>query len=127
MDLVVNLQRDSSPRGTRASAMSSAEARERVLLARERQRSRLTGQGVAVNAQMDARLLREHLGLDATAEELIGRVRERAMLSMRGEHRVLRVARTIADLEGRRRVGARELGSALALRAEAGPASSRAA
>ena len=127
MDLVVNLQRNKRDGGGESRTISSAEARERVLLARERQRRRLAGQGPAVNAHMDARVLREHLALDASAEELMGRVRERAMLSMRGEHRVLKVARTIADLEGRRRVGARELGSALALRAEAGPASSRAA
>jgi magnesium chelatase family protein len=127
MDLVVHLQRSGDAERGAAGTMSSAEARERVLLARERQLRRLAGEGLAVNAQMDARLLREHTALDADAEELMRRVRERAMLSMRGEHRVLRVARTIADLNSHARVGAHELGSALALRAEVGPASSRAA
>lgn len=41
---------------------------------------------------------------------------ERGLLSVRGEHRALRVARTIADLRGARRVSARDLGAALALR-----------
>ena len=68
---------------------------------------------------MDARLLAEHARLDTHADALLRRARERAMLSMRGEQRVLRVARTIADLNGREEIGARELGSALALRGEA--------
>ena len=49
------------------------------------------------------------------------------MLSARGQHRVLRVARTIADLNGSERVRARDVGGALALRPEAGLAGSRAA
>jgi magnesium chelatase family protein len=48
-------------------------------------------------------------------------------LSTRGQHRVLRVARTIADLNGSERVRARDVGSALALRSEAPHAGSRAA
>jgi magnesium chelatase family protein len=127
MDLIVNLQRNTRAAGAQPGSMSSADARERVLAARERQRRRLAGEGVSVNAQMDARLLGRHAALDAAAEQLMCRARERAMLSMRGEHRVLKVARTIADLNGRVRIGAPELGSALAMRAEAGPAGSRAA
>jgi magnesium chelatase family protein len=53
--------------------------------------------------------------------------RERGLLSARGEHRVLRVARTIADLNGSGRVRARDLGAALALRPDATIKGSRAA
>jgi magnesium chelatase family protein len=49
------------------------------------------------------------------------------MLSARGQHRVLRVARTIADLEGSRRVRAADLGAALAMRPEVGVHGSRVA
>jgi len=49
------------------------------------------------------------------------------MLSARGRHRVLRVARTIADLNASGRVRARDLGSAIALRGDAGLAGKRAA
>jgi magnesium chelatase family protein len=58
---------------------------------------------------------------------MLRRARESGLLSARGEHRVLRVARTIADLNGSERVRARDLGTALALRTQATPAGSRAA
>ncbi len=53
--------------------------------------------------------------------------RERGLLSARGQHRVLRVARTIADLNGSEQIRPRDVGSALALRSEAQYAGSRAA
>ena len=87
--------------------------------ARERQAARLEDEGVTVNAQMDVRMLARHVRLDDKAEELLRERQERGLLSARGQHRVLRVARTIADLNGSERVRARDLGSALALRSEA--------
>jgi magnesium chelatase family protein len=125
IDLIVGLQRRGSERPT--AAISSTAARERVMLARERQLRRLAEHGLAVNSQMDTRLLARYVTLGSAASDLMGRARERGLLSMRGEHRVLRVARTIADLNGRPGVGARELGAALALRGEAGPVHARAA
>jgi magnesium chelatase family protein len=98
-----------------------------VLLARERQATRLKEEGVTVNAQMDVRMLQRHARLDPPAEELLKKNQERGLLSTRGQHRVLRVARTIADLRGSERVRARDLGSALALRAETEHAGARAA
>ena len=65
--------------------------------------------------------------LEAQAEELLRKNHERGLLSARGQHRVLRVARTIADLNGSEQVRARDVGSALALRSEAQHAGSRAA
>ena len=58
---------------------------------------------------------------------MLGRGRESGLLSARGEQRVLRVARTIADLGGSARVRERDLGAALALRADASLAGGRAA
>jgi magnesium chelatase family protein len=128
MDLFVNVQRPRrGDRSSEAPTITSAEARERVRLARERQQRRLLGSGISLNVEMDARLLGVHITFDEDAEQLWRRVHEQTMLSMRGEHRVLKVARTIADLNARERIGARELGSALALRAETARASTRAA
>jgi magnesium chelatase family protein len=127
MDLVVNLQRSHSAGLDGAAATSSAEARERVLLARERQARRLGREGIAVNAHMDVRAVREHARLDERGQELLHRAGASGILSARGEQRALRVARTIADLNGRERVRPADLGSALALRAEAGLGDSRAA
>jgi len=119
MDLIVTVQRARAAERAAPALLASCDARRLVAQARERQLARLSAHGLLVNAQMDARLLAEHARLDARAEALLRRARDCALLSMRGEQRVLRVARTIADLNGRPDVGARELGSALALRGEA--------
>ncbi|HWG09143.1 MAG TPA: YifB family Mg chelatase-like AAA ATPase [Solirubrobacteraceae bacterium] len=99
---------------------SSREARARVLLARERQTARLGGRGACVNARLDARMLRVHARLDARGEALLHRAHERGLLSARGLHRVLRVARTIADLDDRPRVRSGDVAEAIALRGETG-------
>jgi magnesium chelatase family protein len=100
-----------APRGA-----STASVRQRVGAARERQRARLAGTGALCNGDMDGRLTRRVVGLDgATAAGLVA-ARERTLLSGRGHDRVLRVARTIADLEGRDAVGAQDVEEALSYR-----------
>jgi magnesium chelatase family protein len=116
IDLLVNVKRTDARDSRASTPVSSAQARERVLGARERQARRLRGEGATVNAQMDARLLGEHARLDERGEEMMRAACERGLLSARGEHRALRVARTIADLRGSGRVRARDVGAALALR-----------
>jgi magnesium chelatase family protein len=127
LDLLVKLESEGTLGLSAAPLTSSAKARERVLLARERQEARLEEEGVTVNAHMDVRMLAHHTRLEEKAEELLRKNQEQGLLSARGQHRVLRVARTIADLNGSDRVRARDLGSALALRSEAEHAGSRAA
>jgi magnesium chelatase family protein len=107
--------------------MTSARAREQVARARELQASRLAADGVTVNARMDGRMLSRHVKLDSRSERLLRDARTSGLLSARGEHRVLRVARTIADLEASPRVRACDLGAALALRPDASVAGNRAA
>jgi magnesium chelatase family protein len=79
-----------------AAGESSAEVRERVVAARERQRSR---QGKP-NALLEAREIDVHCVLGAEAEQLLRQAFARLDLSARAYHRVLRVARSIADLAG---------------------------
>jgi magnesium chelatase family protein len=118
IDLLVGLHRESA-RGPRGSPlMSSEEARERVVCARERQAARLSGEGVRANAHMDVSALQRHVKLDERGEQMMLDATSRGMLSARAEHRVLRVARTIADLRGSEHVRARDIGAALALRTE---------
>ena len=119
IDLLINLgnRRD---RGLGQTPLtSSGRARERVLLARERQAARLRGGDPACNARMDLRSLERHARLDDRGEELLRGARERGLLSARGQNRALRVARTIADLNGSDRVRAQDLGGALAMNPEA--------
>ena len=128
IDLVAHLARPGSPQAAQtlntlrpragqeqgfAPAMSSAQAREQVVNARERQAARLREDGVSANAHMDARMLRRHVALSEGAERLLRSTQERGTMSPRGIARVLRVARTAADLEGR--AGTREQDVALAL------------
>ena len=120
IDLLVHVERTAANHLADEPSLSSAQAREQVIEARQRQARRLRADGVLVNAQMDAPMLRRHLRLDERGERVMARARERGLLSARGQHRALRVARTLADLRGRERVGGEQVARALALRADAG-------
>jgi magnesium chelatase family protein len=127
IDLLTHLQYESRSALSAAPLTSSTKAREQVLRAREVQAARLGEDGVTLNAHMDARLLRTHVTLGEKAHELMRAAGRTGMLSARGESRVLRVARTIADLNRSDRVRARDIGAALALRPDASLASVHAA
>lgn len=84
-----------------ASGDTSATVAMRVALARDRQARRFADHpGTRVNADAEGSLLEEIAAPDAEGRALLVKVAERFGLSARGYHRVLRVARTIADLEG---------------------------
>jgi magnesium chelatase family protein len=96
---------------------SSAVIRARVEAARERQRRRFTGlPGLHANAHMGPRDLRLHCRLEADAEEVLRGAMTRLGLSARAFHRILKVARTIADLAGEDRVGASHVAEAIQYR-----------
>jgi magnesium chelatase family protein len=83
-----------------AAGESSAVVAGRVAQARRRQAQRFADvAGVRVNADAEGALLEEIATPDADARALLSRVAERFGLSARGYHRILRVARTIADLD----------------------------
>ena len=84
--------------------------------ARKRQLVRLAGTGVLCNGDMDGRLTRRQVPLDAEIASRLLALRDRVALSGRGHDRVLRVARTIADLDGRDRVAERDVDEALSYR-----------
>jgi magnesium chelatase family protein len=127
IDLLAHLQRGGEHDVNAPPLTSSTKARERVADARERQTARLRDEAVTVNAHMDVGMLARHVRLDRRSEAMVRRAREGGLLSARGQHRVLRVARTIADLSASPRVRASDVGAALALRPEAGLEGSRAA
>jgi magnesium chelatase family protein len=94
-------------------AESSANVRGRVEAARERQWARFTGGAVASNAEMGIRELKRHCSLDATGDALLKAAVQRLGLSARAYHRVLKVARTIADLAHADRIGPVHLAEAI--------------
>ncbi len=79
---------------------SSATIRSRVVAARERQRARLARLDVAVNAHVSGREVRRLCRIDSRGRRLLEAASERLGLSARAYTRILRVARTIADLAG---------------------------
>lgn len=83
---------------------SSAEIREKVLQARQRQRRRFQGNGSGCNARMTGRQLREWCKLDEASESVLRQAIHELGLSARAHDKVLRVARTIADLAERDKV-----------------------
>ncbi|MEY4704172.1 MAG: Competence protein ComM [Nitrospirota bacterium] len=79
---------------------SSATIRSRVLAARDRQRHRYRQDGIHTNAQLKPRLLKRYCGLDAPARDLLEEALTKLGLSARAHGRIVRVAKTIADLAG---------------------------
>jgi magnesium chelatase family protein len=120
MDLLLSVARPTEEELRTPAAATSAQVRERVALARERQEARLQGTGARCNGEMDLRLVRGHARLDAAAEQALAQAYARGTLSARGRHRVLRVARTIADLEQVERIKRDHVLTALALRQRGG-------
>jgi magnesium chelatase family protein len=103
--------------GDRAPRERSAAIRARVELARERQRRRYAGQrGVRCNAHAAGRALDAGGLVEADARVLLHEAAERLKLSARGYHRVLKLARTIADLADRDVVGTADVAEALRYR-----------
>lgn len=80
---------------------SSAEIRQRVVKAREIQNARYAGEpGVHCNAQIGSRLAEKHCALTPEAMQIVRRAMEKYNMSARAYDRILKVARTIADLDG---------------------------
>ena len=104
-----------------ANGETSATIAARVRTARRRQEARFQGHpGVRVNADVEGALLEEIATPDAEGRELLSKVAERFGLTARGYHRVLRVARTIADLDGSDSVRKPHLAEAVAYRLTVG-------
>lgn len=82
-----------------ADGDSSETIRERVMAARERQVARFAGEGFS-NSAMSARQIREFCVLDDQSEQLLEKAMLRQGLSARAHDRILKVSRTIADLDG---------------------------
>jgi magnesium chelatase family protein len=92
---------------------SSAAIRERVIGARTIQLERLRGEGVFSNSAMSPSLIRKHCPLTPESEPLLERAMQRQGLSVRAHDRILKVARTIADLAGSADINAAHISEAI--------------
>lgn len=103
---------------------SSAKVAQRVAAARRIQQERFAGRAaLRTNGSASGRILEEIAPLDSEGQHLLDRVAEHFGLSARGYHRILRTARTIADLEGTENISPPHLAEAVSYRLPFGPAS----
>ena len=100
----------------RAPAESSAEIKKRVNKARARQQERFAGTDIASNAGMNTKALNTYCVLTPESEELMRQAFDSMGLTARSYDRILRVARTIADLEGAEDIGAEHIAEAIQYR-----------
>ena len=103
-----------------AKAESSAVIRERVLAAREIQMERLQEWGIFCNAQMSHAILKKTCTLEPDAQNLLAQAFQVMNLSARSYDRIIKVARTIADLDGAATIEAKHVGEAIQLRDDVG-------
>ncbi len=100
----------------RSPGESSAAIRERVVRAREVQLRRFDGTPARANGQMNLRQIRRHCELDDATRSLLERAIERLGLSARAYTRILKVSRTIADLDSSERVCSPHVAEAIGYR-----------
>jgi magnesium chelatase family protein len=97
-------------------AENSAAIRERVVRARRIQLERFIGERIFCNAQMSPRLIRTYCAIDANSKALLENAITRLGLSARAYDRILKVSRTLADLEGKGSIEPRHVSEAIQYR-----------
>ena len=95
---------------------TSAQIRERVEQARRLQKERFADTGIFSNSQMTSAMMHTHCALGKAENELLKNAFEKLKLSARAHNRILKVARTIADLEGSEAIKSAHLAEAIQYR-----------
>lgn len=103
--------------GIETSGEPSATIRERVRAARNIQAARFAREGIYANAQMGNKQLRKYCQLNESGQKLLESAMQKLGLSARAYTRIIKLARTIADLEGAGDIGAHHVGEAIGYRA----------
>jgi magnesium chelatase family protein len=99
-----------------AETDSSATIRQRVIAARQRQQRRFEGEKIFANAAMTPRMIRAHCRIDSHSEKMLESAMRRLGLSARAYDRILKVSRTIADLDGTEAINSNHVSEAVGYR-----------
>ncbi len=99
-----------------STAESSADIKKRVNKARAIQLERYKGNGIYSNSEMTPQMIQTYCKLDEESEDLLEEAFETLNLSARGHNRILKVARTIADLEGSKDIKIEHVAEAIGYR-----------
>ena len=117
IDLKIDVERVTySDLSSSSKEESSAEIKKRVDKARQIQNERFKGTHIHTNAKMNSKMINEYCKLNAECEELVKMAFEKFHISARGYTRILKVARTIADLDNSKDIEAKHIAEALAYR-----------
>ncbi len=101
---------------SRASSETSSVVRERVERARQKQRERYLNEGILFNAQLNGAQIEHYCSMDTKAESILHKAFQAYKLSARAYSRILKVSRTIADLDGSDTILAKHVAEAVQYR-----------
>ena len=115
IDMIVNVPRLTTEEliNTTTEAEPSAKIRERVINARRIQAERYKEDGILTNSELSTQLIKKYCVLDKPSSEFMKQAAQKYMLSGRKYNRVLKIARTIADLENSENIELKHLTTAL--------------
>jgi magnesium chelatase family protein len=117
IDIQINVPRETYEKmSSEAEGQKSEEVQQIVAKARQVQQERFAGTGLLVNAEMGPREIKKYCRVDTAAEGLIKNAVTSHNLSIRGYHKILKIARTIADLDGKDIIQANHVAEAIAYR-----------
>ena len=120
IDIVLNIPRLTTDEliNTKTESEPSAKIRERVIKARKLQAERYKKDGIFTNAELSAKLIKKYCILDKESEEFLQIAAQKYQLSGRKYHRILKLARTIADLADSQNITLSHISQALQYRVE---------
>ena len=120
IDLIINVPRLTTEElvNTKIEAEPSKVIRERVIQARKLQAKRYEGEGILTNSELTAEMIKKYCKLDSQSEQIMKLAAQKHQLSGRRYNRVLKIARTIADLAGSESIETSHLTQALQYRSD---------
>ena len=120
IDLIINVPRLTTTElvNTSSESESSAEIRQRVVKARKIQANRYKADGILTNSELSAELIKKYCVLDEPSQQILKLAAQKYQLSGRRYNRILKIARTIADLADSELIKSEHVSKALQYRSD---------